>query len=85
MIDGTMEKYLQEVQGNSDGRFLRTLRAACQRLHKEDDPGQKLDLIVAGVLSGMCIPKDQRGLSAIHILIQQLLRNAHGKASNPGT
>ena len=84
MIDGTIGKYLQEGQGNSDGRFRRALRTSCQRLHKEDDLRRKLDLVLAGVLSGMCIPKDQRGLNSIHILIQQLLRNTHGKEEQPG-
>ena len=84
MIDGTIGKYLQEGQENSDGRFLRALRISCQRLHKEDDLRRKLDLVLAGVLSGMCIPKDQRGLNAIHVLVQQLLRNTHGKTEGTG-
>jgi len=84
MIDGTIGKYLQEGQGNSDGRFLRLLRTACQQIQKEDSLSNKLNLILVGTLSGMCIAKDQRGLNTIHVLVQQLLRNTHGKEEQTG-
>ena len=85
MFGETLEKYLHEEKENPQGRFLRTLRSACQRLQKEDDLRVKLDLILAGTLSGMCIPKEPRSLNAIHVLVQQLLRNSHGKAPDTST
>lgn len=85
MIDETLGKYLHEERENPQGRFLRTLRSACQQIQKEDSISNKLDLLLAGILSGMCIPKEPRSLNAIHVLVQQLLRNSHGKAPDTST